>query len=116
MPEVIKYLYLGPKGINDVNRVDRGESDPNNGPKNMTEAANKVLIKKLTLRRAAEIYKLPYTSLQRVFFSRGVLKARGGQPVLDENAEKILTLLFFLLHLARRGFEITLKAVRKYEF
>lgn len=81
----------------------------------MIEAANKVLAKELTLRRAAEIYELPYTSLQRrVSFSRGVIKTRGGQPALDENAEKIL--VDRLLHLASRGFGITPKAVRKYAF
>lgn len=81
----------------------------------MREAANKVLTKELTLRRAAEIYELPYTSLQRrVSFSRGVIKTRGGQPAFDQNAEKVLA--DRLLHLANRGFGITPKAVRKYAF
>lgn len=81
----------------------------------MKEAANKVLAKELTLRRAAEIYELPYTSLQRrVSLSGGVIKTRGGQPTLDKNSEKILA--DRLLHLASRGFGITPKAVRKYVF
>ncbi|CAH2089064.1 unnamed protein product [Euphydryas editha] len=81
----------------------------------MKEAVNKVLDKELTLRQAAKIYELPYTTLQRrVCSSRGLIKTRGGQPALDENAEKIL--VDRLLHLAGRGFGITPKAVRKYAF
>ena len=47
------------------------------------EAANKVLITQLTLRRAAENFDLEYTSLQkRVSLSRGMLKPTAGQPTL----------------------------------
>ncbi|XP_045450942.1 uncharacterized protein LOC123659815 [Melitaea cinxia] len=81
----------------------------------MTEAVNKVQNKVLTLRKAAEIFEVPYTSLQRrVNLSRGVIKRRGGQPVLDEEAEQKIA--DRLLHLASRGFGITPKAVRKYAF
>ncbi|CAG4994976.1 unnamed protein product [Parnassius apollo] len=55
----------------------------------MKEAVNKVQNKELTLRKAAEIFAVPFTSLQRrVTLSRGIIKRRGGQPALDENAEK----------------------------
>ncbi|CAB3252682.1 unnamed protein product [Arctia plantaginis] len=81
----------------------------------MKEAVNKVQNKELTLRKAAEIFAVPFTSLQRrVTSSRGIIKRRGGQPALDENAEKKLA--DRLLHLASRGFGITPKAVRKYAF
>ncbi|CAG4936820.1 unnamed protein product [Parnassius apollo] len=81
----------------------------------MKEAVNKVQNKELTLRKAAEIFAVPFTSLQRrVTLSRGIIKRRGGQPALDENAEKKLA--DRLLHLASRGFGITPKAVRKYAF
>ncbi|CAB3231899.1 unnamed protein product [Arctia plantaginis] len=77
----------------------------------MKEAVNKVQNKELTLRKAAEIFAVPFTSLQRrVTSSRGIIKRRGGQPALDENAEKKLA--DRLLHLASRGFGITPKAVR----
>ncbi|CAG4974306.1 unnamed protein product [Parnassius apollo] len=81
----------------------------------MKEAVNKVQNKELTLRKAAEIFAVPFTSLQRrVTLSRGIIKRRDGQPALDENAEKKLA--DRLLHLASRGFGITPKAVRKYAF
>lgn len=81
----------------------------------MKEAVNKVQNKELTLRKAAEIFAIPFTSLQRrVTLSKGIIKRRGGQPTLDENAEKKLA--DRLLHLASRGFGITPKAVRKYAF
>jgi hypothetical protein len=54
---------------------------------NMSEAADKVLRKELTLRRAAEVYNVPFTSLQRrVTLSRGVIKRRGGKTVF-KNAQ-----------------------------
>ncbi|KAL3277197.1 hypothetical protein HHI36_012548 [Cryptolaemus montrouzieri] len=81
----------------------------------MKEAVNKVQNKELTLRKAAEIFAVPYTSLQRrVNLSRGIVKRRGEQPALDENAETKLA--DRLLHLASRDFGITPKAVRKYAF
>ncbi|KAF2904868.1 hypothetical protein ILUMI_01310 [Ignelater luminosus] len=46
---------------------------------NMRIAADKVLAEQVTIRKAAEIYNVPYTGLQRrVTFSRGVVKNRGG--------------------------------------
>lgn len=81
----------------------------------MKEAVNKVHNKELTLRKTAEISAVPFTSLQRrVTSSRGIIKRRGGQPALDENAEKKLG--DRLLHLASHGFGITPKTVRKYAF
>ncbi|KAI8437829.1 hypothetical protein MSG28_012047 [Choristoneura fumiferana] len=74
---------------------------------NMLEAADKVLTKELTLRRAAEVYNVPFTSLQRrVTLSCGVIKQRGGK----ENAIKRSTLkqerLPLYIHLQRTGFNV----------
>ncbi|KAF2896694.1 hypothetical protein ILUMI_09481 [Ignelater luminosus] len=55
---------------------------------NMRIAADKALAKQVTIRKAAKIYNVPYTSLQkRVTFSRGVVKNRGGQQTMDRNTE-----------------------------
>lgn len=83
--------------------------------KSMEEASNKVLLRQLTIRQAAERYNVPYTSLQRrVTLSKGVVKRRGGQQILDKDTEKKFA--DRLIHLASRGFGITPKNVRKYAF
>ncbi|KAF2882644.1 hypothetical protein ILUMI_23543 [Ignelater luminosus] len=80
---------------------------------NMRIAADKVLAKQVTIRKAAEIYNVPYTNLQRrVTFSRSVVKNRGGQQTMDRDTE--IKLANRLTYLAGRGFGITPKAVRKY--
>lgn len=74
----------------------------------MSEAANKVLGRKLTLRRAVETYGIPYTSSQwRVFISKCVIKTRGEQRTIEQKVEKILA----DRHLANRSLGFTLKAV-----
>lgn len=79
-------------------------------PEKVEEAVEKVLSKALTIRRAAEAYNVPYTSLQRrVTCSRGVTNRRGGQQAMNEDGDR-------LVHLVSRGFGITPKAVRKYAF
>lgn len=84
-------------------------------PKNMEEATIKVKSNKMTMRQAAEIYNVPYTSLQRrISSNQNVVKCRGWQPIMDEEAEKQLA--DRLIHLASRGFGITPKNVRKYAY
>ena len=55
----------------------------------MREAVIKVKSKEMTTRQAAEIYDVPYTSLQRrVTSSQCVTKRRGGQPTMDPETER----------------------------
>ncbi|KAF2901188.1 hypothetical protein ILUMI_04997 [Ignelater luminosus] len=76
---------------------------------NMRIAAEQVLAKQVTIRKAAEIYNVPYTSLQRrVTFSRSVVKNRGGQQTMDTDTE--MKLANRLAYLAGRGFGINPKA------
>lgn len=81
----------------------------------MNEAVQKVRSGEMTLRRAADFYEVPYTTLQRrVAFTGSVIKHPGGQPVMDIAAE--IKLADRLIYLANRGFGITPKNVRKYAF
>lgn len=81
----------------------------------MEEAANMVLKGKLSIRRAADVYGVPFTSLQRrVSMTRGVIKNRGGQQTLTKQDEKMLA--DRLLNLAKRGFGLTPQALRKYAY
>ncbi|KAF2895931.1 hypothetical protein ILUMI_10245 [Ignelater luminosus] len=71
--------------------------------KDMRISSDKVLAKQVTIRKAAEIYNVPYTSLQRrVTFSRGVVKNLGGQQTMDRDTE--MKLANRLTYLAGRGF------------
>ena len=96
-----------------VRKTDQGQWSQ----EDMRKAAEKVLTKQMTIRKAAEKYNVPYTSLQRrVTFSRGTLKNRGGQQTMDKDIEDCCKFSTRLLHLAGRGYGITPKRVRKYAF
>ncbi|KAF2891803.1 hypothetical protein ILUMI_14370 [Ignelater luminosus] len=80
----------------------------------MRIAADKVLTKQVTIRKAAEIYNVPFTSLQRrVTFSRSIVKNRGGQQTVNRDTE--MKLANRLTYLAGRGFGITPKLFEIWE-
>lgn len=90
-------------------------------PIKMKEATEKVKKRELSMRQAAAIYNVPYTTLQRrvSLYGRGEesdgnIKKVGARTILDEETETMLT--YRLLNAANRGLEITPRTVRKYAF
>lgn len=82
----------------------------------MNEAVAKVRDGSMGLRKAAETYGLPYTTLQRRVSAPAdkTIGNMGRKPVLSQELEDALSRR--LIELSKRGFGLTPTSVRKYVF